>query len=181
VEHNNVKYVFEKELGSGAFGKVYLYRHPMKPDDKIAIKIEKPNTNCQLTNESYYTRILNDQYSLTCIPKYYGDHFYQSRSYIKIEYIDSTIEKYLDTPNLPGKIGLVKIARDLLRAFEAFHNADHLHRDVKPDNFLISTKDHKVRLIDLGLVINYKPEGVHRARGRYNFQGTPYFGSIDVL
>jgi hypothetical protein len=28
VEHNNAKYIFDKKLGKGAFGFVYLYRHP---------------------------------------------------------------------------------------------------------------------------------------------------------
>jgi serine/threonine protein kinase len=49
------------------------------------------------------------------------------------------------------------------------HEADHLHRDVKPDNFMINSKDNKVKLIDLGLVINYKPEGKHRPMGKYCF------------
>ena len=28
VNHNNVKYIFDKELGKGDSGFVYLYRHP---------------------------------------------------------------------------------------------------------------------------------------------------------
>ena len=56
-----------------------------------------------------------------------------------------------------------------------------MHRDVKPDNFMISTKDNKVRIIDFGLVINYLPDGKHRERGRYSFQGTARYGSIDTL
>ncbi len=61
IYHNNVKYVFERELGTGAFGKVYLYHHPQKVDDKVAIKLEKPNlSSSSMTNESYFTRILNE-------------------------------------------------------------------------------------------------------------------------
>jgi len=41
VPHKGVKYLFEKEIGTGAFGKVYLYRHPKDINDKVAIKIER--------------------------------------------------------------------------------------------------------------------------------------------
>jgi serine/threonine protein kinase len=46
---------------------------------------------------------------------------------------------------------------------------------------MISTKDNKVRIIDFGLVINYIPDGVHRVKGRYSFQGTAQYGSINTL
>jgi serine/threonine protein kinase len=67
---------------------------------------------------------------------------------------------------------------------EKLHRAHHLHRDVKPDNFMISTTDNKVRIIDFGLVINYRPDGEggdHIKLGMYTFQGTPRFGSINTL
>jgi serine/threonine protein kinase len=47
---------------------------------------------------------------------------------------------------------------------------------------MISTKDNNVRIIDFGLAINYIPDGVHhRAKGRYSFQGTAQYGSINTL
>ncbi len=71
---NYVKYIYEKELGAGAYGKVYLYHHHCKPEDKVAIKLEKSNlARTCLTNESLYTRILNDDFHLDCVPKYHGD------------------------------------------------------------------------------------------------------------
>ena len=49
---------------------------------------------------------------------------------------------------------------------------------------MISTTDNKVRIIDFGLVINYRPDGEggdHIKLGMYTFQGTPRFGSINTL
>jgi serine/threonine protein kinase len=57
-----------------------------------------------------------------------------------------------------------------------------LHRDVKPDNFMISKETNKVKVIDLGLVINLKLNNdVHNPMIRYRFQGTPNYGSINTL
>ena len=46
---------------------------------------------------------------------------------------------------------------------------------------MINSKDNKVKLIDLGLLINFMPEGTHRPMGKYTFQGTANFGSINTL
>jgi hypothetical protein len=62
------------------------------------IKIEKPNVNSSITNEAYYTRILNEDHHMTCIAKYYGDNFHNKRNYIIMEYIDSTIDYYMKLP-----------------------------------------------------------------------------------
>ena len=52
---------------------------------------------------------------------------------------------------------------------------------MKPDNFMISSKDHKVRILDMGIVMEYIRDGKHKPLGRYGFQGTPIYGSISGL
>ena len=46
---------------------------------------------------------------------------------------------------------------------------------------MISTADHKVRILDMGLVMEYMRDGVHKPLGRYGFQGTPNYGSMSGL
>jgi len=50
---------------------------------------------------------------------------------------------------------------------------------VKPDNFRI--QDKVVKLLDYGIVMEFRQNGKHKALGRYGFQGTPTFGSINAL
>jgi serine/threonine protein kinase len=64
---------------------------------------------------------------------------------------------------------------------EELHNVGHLHRNVKPENFMISTRDNRVRIIDFRLAINYKPDGNLRERGKFGYQGTLAYLSIDNL
>ena len=53
---------------------------------------------------------------------------------------------------------------------------------MKPDNFMISMKDeHRVRILDMGLVMEFMRDGAHKSLGRYGFQGTPRFGSMSGL
>ena len=62
------------------------------------------------------------------------------------------------------------------------HNAGYIHQDVKPDNFMIKLRDeHRVRILDMGLVMEFMRDGGHKALGRYGFQGTPRFGSMSGL
>ena len=62
------------------------------------------------------------------------------------------------------------------------HKAGYIHQDVKPDNFMISLIDHKVRIGDMGLVMEYmKDDGKHKGLNRYGFLGTPHYGSMQGL
>jgi serine/threonine protein kinase len=69
----------------------------------------------------------------------------------------------------------------MLECLRQMHEKGYIHQDVKPDNFMISLRDHKVRILDMGLVMEYMRDGGHKALGRYGFQGTPHYGSMSGL
>lgn len=68
----------------------------------------------------------------------------------------------------------------MLEAIEHMHKCLYVHRDVKLENFRI-TKEGHVKLIDFGISFDYMKDGAHRDFGRYGFQGTPAFASINAL
>ena len=98
IEHRGNTFKFVKELGAGAFGKVYLYINE-KTNRYMAVKIEEESKTRQfgssLKKESYFLRNLKER-GVTCIPLYYGDSIFGNNQYIKIEYIDYTIDRYLE-------------------------------------------------------------------------------------
>lgn len=59
-----------------------------------------------------------------------------------------------------------EIARQLLQALDALHAVGIVHRDVKPQNAIISQRDRRVKLIDLGAAadlrvgVNYSPNAL---------------------
>ena len=128
--------------------------------------------------------MFSDDFNLACVPKYYGDDLHNDRSYLMLEYLDSTIQDYIHLEPFNGKLSLRDIALQSFNCLWEIHKVYHLHRDVKPDNFMISMKDNKVKIIDFGLVIDYMPngrDGAHRPLGKYSFQGTARYGSINTL
>ena len=68
---------------------------------------------------------------------------------IIMEYVDGcTLTEYLSEH--PDKSSRKRIFEQLLAATEYLHKAGVLHNDLKPDNILITRKNHDVRLIDFG-------------------------------
>jgi serine/threonine protein kinase len=68
---------------------------------------------------------------------YYGDGFVCGAQYIKVEFIDMTLEAYIAQPSFPGKRSISDIASQMLLCLMQMHKAGYIHQDVKPDNFMI--------------------------------------------
>ena len=66
-----------------------------------------------------------------------------------MEYVDGcTLTEYL--AECSDKAARERVFEQLLAATEYLHKAGVLHNDLKPDNILITHKNHDVRLIDFG-------------------------------
>jgi casein kinase I family protein HRR25 len=60
------------------------------------------------------------------------------------------------------------------------HERNYIHQDVKPDNYRV-TANGCVKILDFGLVNEYRTNGVHKGEGRFGLQGSPYFSSLNAL
>jgi len=84
------------------------------------------------------------------------------------------------------KLGLkttLMLASQMLTTIEYVHSRKFLHRDIKPDNFLIGTgkRVHKIFLIDFGLAKKYmQKDGNHIPyRDGKSLTGTARYASVN--
>jgi serine/threonine-protein kinase len=142
-----------RKVGEGAMATVYQARQ-VSVGREVALKVLLPHTarNPRLVERFYLEgRILMrlDHVSLVrgyTVGEEHGLH------YFAMEFVDGrTLQKWL---NLLGKFSVgdaLHIALACARALEYAHHLDLAHRDIKPDNILI-TRVGGVKITDLGVV-----------------------------
>lgn len=67
----------------------------------------------------------------------------------------------------------------MLQAVKNLHEMGKVHLDIKPDNFRV-TKNHIVKLLDYGNAMDYFIDGKHKNFCVCNFQGSPFYASLNA-
>ena len=171
-------YKIIKELGSGTFG--IVYKALDKNNNIVAIKVEekKKNTSKLILEKCIYDK-LNQ---CTGFPKIYEIKEYPNETICIMDYLGPSLDDLFKFCNCNfGLKSVLMIAIQILNRIESLHNSGYLHRDIKPDNFLIGTKDKKskVYMIDLGLAKKYIYDNKHiKYRTDKNFTGSFRYSSI---
>ena len=148
------KYKIEKKIGQGSFGAVYL-GHSINDIQQVAIKSEKRLiTKPLLESEAF---LLGNIKGIG-IPKLI--------SFGKTKYFTVLIEPLLGKNLLDIFIQkgkqfpleeLCLISLQVIDRLETIHAQNIIHRDIKPDNFLIKKEDPNIiYLVDFGLSKKYK-------------------------
>jgi hypothetical protein len=145
------KYVVEREVGRGGMGAVYLARHP-DLDRNVAIKelmvgpAAEPSALPRFLQEAR----LMARTSHPNLVQVYDLEKTDRGSFIILEYVDgqSLRERLRLGPVEPAQA--CAIMQGLLRALDHAHKHQIVHRDVKPENILIS-KDGTVKVADFGV------------------------------
>jgi eukaryotic-like serine/threonine-protein kinase len=141
-----------KKLGAGGMGTVYLAEQ-VSLERRVALKVlskdlaSKPAFVQRFQREARLMARLDHPNILRChdVGTVAGNH------YLAMEYIDGgSLQNWLD------KLGKLPIADALhamlacARALQHAHEQNMIHRDIKPDNLLLTSKG-VVKLADLGL------------------------------
>jgi serine/threonine protein kinase len=158
------KYTVMEKIGNGKFGTVYLgYSNARGGVEKVAIKFDNSFLGI-LKHEVEILYFLNEK-KCNGIPKiyWYGVSSPVSENPIQypcfiMPYYDCTLSQYISCQSKKDSIGMVN---NMLSILNNIHNSFVIHRDLKPDNFMI--KNGEIFLIDFGLATFYidGKSGVH--------------------
>lgn len=168
-------YNIVKKLGSGSFGTVYKAQD--SEGNFYAIKVEQKKQANRLEHEKHIYDQLDDKVGF---PKIYNILKDRKHNTVIMDYLGPSLEDLFDfCGNKFSLKTVIMIGIQVLNRIEAIHNSGYLHRDIKPDNFLIGTGDKKSRIymIDLGLSKRYMSNGDNPEHISYN-TGKSFTGSF---
>jgi serine/threonine-protein kinase len=165
-----------RRLGEGGMGAVYLAYHGDK-DQQVAIKVLGDHL---ASNQGYVDRFYREAKSGALLnhPNIVrtlrvGQDQTTALHYLVLEFVDGqTAQALLDKQGRLALGDAVHIALDVARALEHAHSRNIVHRDIKPDNILI-TRSGVSKLVDLGLA-RRTDETSHLTAARQGF-GTTYY------
>ncbi|CAG9316509.1 unnamed protein product [Blepharisma stoltei] len=149
------KYRVGRKIGSGSFGEIYLGTNT-QTNEEVAIKLENIHTrHPQLLYESRLYRIFQGGPG---IPNIHWQGVEGDYNVIVIDLLGPSLEDLLKYCG--GALSLKTVsmlAEQMISRVEYLHGKKFLHRDIKPDNFLIGLdkRANQVFIIDFGLSKKY--------------------------
>jgi|SRR3989344_3035193 len=173
----NDKYKIIKKLGSGAFGDLYCIQN--SNNEFFAAKIEKHTSNKLKHEFKIYSHL--HKHNITSIPlikNYIETHDY---NILIMSMLTSDFDNLFEFNNKYFPLGtILKFGIDALLILENIHNCGIIHRDIKPNNFLLDT-NNKLHLIDFGLSKFYLKNNKHiEYKQNKSLVGTIKYTSINI-
>lgn len=150
------KYRLGKKIGSGSFGEIFLGVN-IQTGEEVAVKLENASTrNPQLSYESKMMKMLQEGEGIPSLIWYGIEGCY---NILIMELLGPSIEDLFHYCNqkLSLKTTLI-LGEQVLSRLEYMHSKNFIHRDIKPDNFLmgLGEKSGLLHMIDFGLAKKFK-------------------------
>ena len=149
---NKLNYENLKLIGEGSYAQIYKYHDSFYNKDFV-LKCAKKNLS-----EKELQRFENEYYQMSSLHSPYIVEVYtynaNKHRYI-MEYMDYTLEKYIDEYNSQLSISdRCNIIFQLIKVFKYLHSKNILHRDISFNNVLINKYDDVLvcKISDFGLI-----------------------------
>ena len=156
---NNYKVFLDKVIGEGSFSKVYLGMN-IKNNRFLAVKTEDKKTKYGLLEkESNIIRYVNQNLDYNPVIDNYWFGYDKNRYYLFTDLLGSSLEQLF---KICGKKFTLKtvliLAEQMINRVRFYHDRNIIHRDIKPDNFLLeyNRPAKYIYLIDFGLGKKYR-------------------------
>ncbi|KAJ1432229.1 kinase-like domain-containing protein, partial [Ochromonadaceae sp. CCMP2298] len=177
------KYRVGVKIGSGSFGDIYLGTNVSTGED-VAIKLENAKAkHPQLLRETKIYRSLNGVMGVPAV-RWYGSE--GDFNVMVIDLLGKSLENLFEDCGRRFNLKTVLVLADqLLCRLDILHTKSYIHRDIKPDNFLMGRGlgRHMVHVIDFGLGKLYREPRTHQhvqyKEGK-SLTGTARYASINT-
>jgi serine/threonine protein kinase len=169
------KYQILKKISEGSFGSVFKAKN-IRTNELVAIKIEHKNENNinTLKTEAKIYQYLAKESGFPQLKWYGTDH---QINYLVINLLVCSLTKLTKVYGSLNLKTVLILGIQIIKRLETLHNKCLLHRDIKPDNFLLDT-NNTLYLIDFGLCKRYDHNGIHMEERQ---QGSTIIGTINFV
>ncbi|KAK8550316.1 hypothetical protein V6N13_118836 [Hibiscus sabdariffa] len=177
------KFRLGRKIGSGSFGEIYLGTN-IQTNEEVAIKLENVKTkHPQLLYESKLYRILQGG---TGIPNVRWFGVEGDYNVLVMDLLGPSLEDLFNFCSRKLSLkSVLMLADQMINRVEFVHSKSFLHRDLKPDNFLmgLGRRANQVYIIDFGLAKKYRDSSTHQHipyRENKNLTGTARYASMNT-
>ncbi|XP_071901334.1 casein kinase 1-like protein 1 isoform X1 [Coffea arabica] len=177
------KFRLGRKIGSGSFGEIYLGTN-IQTNEEVAIKLENVKTkHPQLLYESKLYKILQGGTGISNVRWFGVEGDY---NVLVMDLLGPSLEDLFNFCSRKLSLKTVLMLADhMINRVEFVHSKSFLHRDIKPDNFLmgLGRRANQVYVIDFGLAKKYRDSSTHQHipyRENKNLTGTARYASMNT-
>ncbi|NHC37836.1 serine/threonine-protein kinase [Scytonema millei] len=154
------RYIIQRQLGQGGFGRTYLAEDMGRFREKFVIKEFLPsmrNTTALKKAEELFQReaAILHQLEHPQIPRFWQIFRQEGRIFLVLDYVDGPtykdiLEHRLEQGQCFSETEILELLKNLLPVLSYLHRRGVIHRDIAPDNIILRREDYLPVLIDMG-------------------------------
>ena len=143
------RYEVEREIGKGGNARIFLARHP--DGHAVALKILHPELLVSVAADRFLREIrVTSQLNHPHIARLLDSGEREWLVFYVMTYVEGpTLRDYMTQHQRLPLVDVVRVATDLLDALDHAHGHGFIHRDVKPENVVLSPEG--AVLLDFGI------------------------------